>query len=374
MSELKVNSIVDANSGNTAQINGMTPTADSLQGFRNRIINGDMRIDQRNAGAAVTPTDAYTLDRWLVREDTDGAISFQQVTDAPTGFSFSGKITATAADASLTGTQRLLFGQTIEGFNTADFMFGSANAQTITLSFWVKSSLTGTFAGAVQNSGRTRSYVFNYTINAANTWEQKSVTIAGDTSGTWVGATNGVGLHLIFSLGIGPDYTGTANSWQGSQLFASSGAVSVVGTLNATWQITGVQLEAGSVATPFERRPYGTELALCQRYYYRIKAGAVGDNFNVGYCDSTTVAPLMLSFPVSMRTPPTALEQSGTAGDYTVVHAGVNTTCSSVPSFATATTDNSRVNFTVASGFTAGRGAIGRAANTSAYLAWSAEL
>ena len=300
---------------------GILGSDSQYTGFKNRIINGAMMIDQRNAGASVTVTDAYTLDRWEVREDTDGAASCQQVSDAPTGFSFSQKFTTTTADASLTTTQRFFVGQNIEGFNTADLAFGTASAQTVTLSFWVKSSLTGTFAGALQNSARSRSYVFNYTINAANAWEQKTVTIVGDTTGTWIGATNGIGLRVCFAMGIGPDYSGTANSWQSAALWASTGAVSVIGTLNATFQVTGVQLEKGSTATSFDYRPYGTELSLCQRYYCSsfsigtAPANGLSDNrgatltcFNGNYFQSNSIR-----FPVSMRTvPTTTLYNSGT--------------------------------------------------------------
>jgi hypothetical protein len=355
---------------------GLLDSNAQYYGFKNRIINGAMVIDQRNNGASVTPaSNNYTVDRWQYNGTQASKFTVQRNAGAVTppsgftnylGFTVASAVSVAASDFFVTRHH-------IEGFNVADLGWGTAGAQTVTLSFQVRSSLTGTFGGSLVNSDQNRSYPFTFTISAANTFEAKTVTILGDTSGTWL-TNNGRGITLAFNLGSGSTYSGTANTWAGALYFAPTGATSVVGTSGATFYITGVQLEKGSTATSFDYRPYGTELALCQRYYYRIKAGAVGDNFNVGYCDSTTVAPLMLSFPVSMRTPPTALEQSGTAGDYTVVHAGANTTCSSVPSFSTATTDNSRVNFTVASGFTAGRGAIGRAANTSAYLAWSAEL
>jgi hypothetical protein len=238
-------------------------------GFRNRIINGDMRIDQRNAGASVSISglvNQYTLDRWNIRNDAEGVVSVQQSTTAPTGFTNSLLYTVTTTDTSLGATQRYLIQQRIEGLNTADFGWGTANAQTVTVSFWVRSSLTGTFGGSFGNSGGTRSYPFTYSINAANTWEQKTITVAGDTSGTWL-TTNGVGLVVTWSMGSGSSNSGTAGAWAGSEFTSATGAVSVVGTLNATWFVTGVQLEAGSVATPFERRDIGRELMLCQRYY-----------------------------------------------------------------------------------------------------------
>jgi hypothetical protein len=225
-----------------------------------------MRIDQRNAGASVTVTDAYTLDRWEVRENTDGAVTAQQVTYAPTSFVNSVKITTTTADASLTSDQILRVTQPIEGLNIADLDFGTANAKTITLSFWVKGSITGTYAGVYANGSNNRSYIFTYTILAANTWEQKTVTITGDTTGTWV-TTSARGAVVTFTLGAASSYNGTANVWTGSDVRSVSGAVSVIGTLSATWQVTGVQLEVGSTATPFERRLYTNELQFCQRYY-----------------------------------------------------------------------------------------------------------
>jgi len=239
-------------------------------GFRNRIINGAMVIDQRNAGAVVTLDAAgnvtYGMDRFWAADDTDGVVTLQQITDAPSGFTNSARITITTADASLSASQYLVFSQRVEGFNVADFAFGSASAATVTLSFWVKSSLTGTFGGSLRNSAGNRSYPFTYSISAANTWEQKSITIAGDTTGTWV-TNNGIGLNIFWGLGVGSSFSGTAGSWSGSNFLSATGAVSVVGTLNATWQITGVQLEKGSTATSFDYRPYGTELQLCQRYY-----------------------------------------------------------------------------------------------------------
>jgi hypothetical protein len=237
-------------------------------GFVNRIINGDMRIDQRNAGAAVTTSSAFPVDRFSAFNSTDGAFSAQQDSSAPAGFVNSVKWTTTTADGTLTTDQNAQIFQRIEGTNVSDLGWGTASAKTVTLSFWVRSSLTGTFGGALKNSANTRSYPFTYAISVADTWEQKSVVIDGDTSGTWL-TTNGIGVTLTFGLGAGPDRSGTAGAWNSNNNNSATGAVSVIGTLNATWYITGVQLEVGSVATPFERRPYGTELALCQRYYQK---------------------------------------------------------------------------------------------------------
>jgi hypothetical protein len=295
-------------------------SSSGLYGFKNRIINGAMVIDQRNAGASVTVSDStkqYTVDRWSAFETTDGVVTAQQVSDAPTGFINSLKITTTTADSSLSANQRLQFSQDIEGLNVLDLGWGTANAKTITLSFWVKSSLTGTFGGSLANSAADRSYVFTYSIPTASTWTQISVTIAGDTSGTWL-TTNGIGIRVYFALGVGTDFQGSAGSWAGALYLAPSGAVSVIGTLNATWQLSGVQLEKGSTATSFDYRPYGTELNLCQRYAtwlpfsarsYTAVSAAYG-----GSCSyAMRTAPTFAS-PVADPTAASAITSNATAG------------------------------------------------------------
>jgi len=289
----------------TLSVNGNNISAVNSLGFRNRIINGNMVIDQRNAGASVTFTNQYLVDRWAGVEDTDGAMTAQQVSDAPAGFVNSLKFTTTTADASLAATQYASVAQFIEGYNTADLAWGSASAQTITISFWVKSSLTGTFGGSLRNNGYNRSYPFTYAISAANTWEQKTVTIAGDTSGTWATTTD-AGIRLSFGLGVGSTYSGTAGSWSSNNYITSTGATSVIGTLSATWQITGVQLEAGSVASPFERRDYGRELMMCQRYFWRSNtSNATGIGGFYGGFHTTGTFSSVAKWPVTMRAAPT---------------------------------------------------------------------
>jgi hypothetical protein len=253
-----------------------------FNGFKNRIINGAMVIDQRNAGAAVTANGSFPVDRMRIFNSSDGAFSAQQDSSAPDGFVNSVKVTTTTADGTLTGTQNLQFTQRIEGTNVADLGWGTASAAPVTLSFWVRSSLTGTFGGSLRNSAGTRSYPYTYTISVADTWEYKTVTIAGDTSGTWL-TTTGIGLIVFFGLGVGPDVSGTAGAWAGVNYLSATGAVSVIGTLNATWYVTGVQLEKGSTATSFDYRPYGTELALCQRYFEKDNAFIPFDPANTDY-------------------------------------------------------------------------------------------
>ena len=282
--------------------NSVQATAPKV-GMVNRVINGGMTIDQRNAGASVTPTDGvYTLDRWKYNLSQASKFTSQQSTIAPTGFSNSLLSTVSSA-VTIGSNDYFMFSQRIEGFNFADMNWGTANAVAVTLSFWVRSSLTGTFGGSFTNSAESRSYPFTYTISAANTWEQKTVTIAGDTSGTWVGATNGVGLKLWFGMGVGSTYSGTAGSWAGTTYFSATGATSVVGTSGATFYITGVQLEKGSTATSFDYRPYGTELVLCQRYYMQYAANVLRLDFNGA--GANYQAAQSFSLPVTMRATPT---------------------------------------------------------------------
>jgi hypothetical protein len=241
-------------------------------GFKNRIINGGMAIDQRNAGASVTPavnTNTYVVDRWLGIGNQASKFSLQQNVNSvtpPAGFSY--YLGATSLSAySVISTDYFALSQFIEGFNFADMAWGTASAQTVTLSFWVRSSLTGTFGGAIQSGNQGRAYPFSYTISSANTWEQKTITIAGDVSGTWVGATNGIGARIYWALGTGTAQQGTSGAWTASAPYSATSTVNVVGTNGATFYITGVQLEKDSVATSFDYRPYATELVLCQRYF-----------------------------------------------------------------------------------------------------------
>ena len=283
----------------------------SVTGFKNRIINGGMTISQRNGTSATTVNgnDIYTLDRFKGWASGGGVFTVTQSTTAPTGFNNSSLITVTTVDSSIAAGDNYRFAQTIEGYNIADLGFGTANASTVTLSFWVRSSITGTFGGSLYSVSGTRSYVFNYTISAANTWEQKTVTIAGDTSGTW-GTTNSYGITVYFDLGSGSNYENATGSWVAAEKFRTSGNATLISTLSSTWYVTGVQLEKGSTATSFDYRPYGTELALCQRYYQRLKPSASGSFLAAGLQRSTTSAGLVVSTPVSLRTTPTST-QSG---------------------------------------------------------------
>jgi hypothetical protein len=292
--------------------NGVTFPDSSLQAaaaspyvLKNRIINGDMRIDQRNAGASVTPANGtYTLDRWGVNQFASASkFSVQQSSTTPTGFNNSLIVTSLSAYSVAVGDIYSIF-QRIEGFNVADLGWGTANAQTVTLSFWVRSSLTGTFGGAFQNGDGDRAYPFTYTISAANTWEQKTITVAGDTTGTWL-KTNGLGLQITFGLGVGSNRSATAGSWQAGNFGSATGATSVVGTNGATWYLTGVQLEIGTSATPFERRLYNQELANCQRYYFKVDPTSSNEILGAMYNNTATRAVVTVNYHATMRVRPT---------------------------------------------------------------------
>jgi hypothetical protein len=275
-------------------------------GFRNRIINGDMRIDQRNAGASFGAINAqYSLDRWQAWSYQSGAITgvftVQQNGGSftpPDGFVNYLAVVSTYSLA-LNSTTICAISQSIEGNNFSDFAWGTANAKPITISFWVRSSLTGTFGGSLENSNGNRAYAFNYIINTANVWEQKYVTISGDTTGTWDTGTS-AGVRLSFGLGGGSGFAISPNQWRSTGAFTALDCVSVVSTAGASWCITGVQLEKGNIATPFDVRPYGTELTLCQRYFQKIS----GFLCSTGATGLNTCATSVM-FKTEMRTAPT---------------------------------------------------------------------
>ena len=297
---------------------GTITIAATATSFTNRIINGDMRIDQRNAGAQITAANlintAYMVDRWAYFSSQAAKFTAQQnAGSVTTPVGFPNYLGMTVASAVTVGaSDYFAIAQSIEGFNFADLAWGTANAKTITLSFQVYSSLTGTFGGALINSAANRSYPFSYTVSSANTWTSISVTIAGDTTGTWVGSTNGIGVSVRFGLGAGSTFSGTAGAWATGNYISPTGAVSVVGTASATFYLTSVQLEVGTVATPFERLQYGTEFALCQRYFNKLGGAATGDIVVGGYGAATGGIYTSLYYPVQMRAVPTTTTIVGT--------------------------------------------------------------
>ena len=290
-------------------INGLTSiNGGQIGGSRNKIINGAIEINQRGT-AAVAADGAMVSDRWKMTETGGGNMTFQVVADAPAGFRNSMKAIASTADDCSQAADEYTIQHRIEGNNVVDLYYGNSGAKTTTLSFWVKSSLTGNFPVGLENSASNRTHVKQYTINSADTWEKKSVTFVGDEAGTWL-ITNGIGLNLCFTLGAGTNYAGTIDSWQGSRLMRGSSSVQFMATVNATWFVTGIQLEVGSTATEFEHRGIGEELALCQRYYYQQVAGS--SDVGIAYTEAANVAQTIVTFPVTMRSTPTLVAGSGT--------------------------------------------------------------
>jgi hypothetical protein len=364
-------SIVNADISASAAI-----TLNKLSGnpsFRNRIINGDMSIDQRNAGASVTPSSGaftYTLDRWSGYASQSSKYTVQQNAGSvtkPAGFTNYLGVTSSSA-YSVISSDLFVITQPIEGLNVADLGFGTANAKTVTVSFWVRSSLTGTFGGSLLNSAGNRSYPFTYTINSANTFEFKTITINGDTSGTWL-TTNGIGIYLSFGIGVGSTYSGTASAWAGSQFWSATGATSVIATSGATLYITGVQLEAGTGATDFEFLPYDVSLAKCQRYGLIVLNGA--GSFGLGCSVTTTQFLPIIGHPVTMRTTPTLTYSSGSY--YAVNQTGGNTIFTTIA----LNQQNTRETMFTCTGATftrAGDAGVAFAYTSSAYIFLSAEL
>jgi hypothetical protein len=326
-----------SNARELAELGGSYGTG-GFVGMKNRIINGDMRIDQRNAGASVTfdTTNKFVTDRFFGFGNV-GTTTSQQSTTAPTGFNNSLLVTQSTG-GSVVSSSYLALNHRIEGFNFADLGWGLASARTITLSFWVRSSITGTFSVAFLNSATNRSYVTEYSINSANTWEQKTITIAGDTSGTWV-TNNGVGVSIIWNLGYGSNFTtATLDAWAGSAKYGSTTATtSFATTSGATFYITGVQLEKGSTATSFDYRPYGTELQLAQRYYQFSNV----DNQWVGNTTSSGAYYARTYLSTTMRTNPTVvLTNVGASGFPTTAGSAVGI---QLNSFESVRTSNSSV-------------------------------
>jgi hypothetical protein len=298
---------------------GTVLTGSTTTGFKNRLINGEMDIDQRNNGASITFNDGvFPVDRWTTVATQSSKGTIQQNAGAvtpPAGFTNYLGFTSSSAYSVLTG-DAFAIQQRIEGLNVSDLAWGTASAATVTLSFWVRSSLTGTFGGSVSNSAQNRSYPFTYTITAANTWELETVTIPGDTSGTWL-TTNGIGARINLGLGAGATFSGTAGAWSGSTLFSATGAVSVVGTNGATFYATGAQFEKGTQATSFDFRDYGRELIMCQRYY-EVKTPDASGYTVVSYpYNAFTAGWYYWFFKVNKRANPTI-----TGTGYTVAHPG----------------------------------------------------
>jgi len=282
-------------------------------GRRNLIINGAMNVSQRGTSAVTIPynDETYVVDRFCHYESGSGAFTAQQVADAPAGFVNSLKITVTTSDTSVGSGEYYWTQQQIEGYQTIPLAWGTSDAKPLTISFWVKSSVTGTFGAALSNGAFNYGYPFTYDINSANTWEYKTLTVVGPTAGTWP-TNNTRSLRIYFDHGSVDTYASAYNGqWVSAGRNNATGGVDLINTLNATWQITGIQLEVGP-ATPFEHRSYGEELALCKRYLQKIRTGVeAGFGMYHSYTASSAYAPIQL--PVTMRATPTAVITDGNA-------------------------------------------------------------
>jgi hypothetical protein len=256
-----------------------------------------MVIDQRNAGAAVTTSGSFVVDRWFFNNVSDGTLSVQQSTDVPSGqgFNYSLKMTATVGDASIGAAQYCNLQHRIEGYNFADMGFGASGASTVTLSFWVKASVVGNYSVALYNSAENRINPQQFSVSVANTWERKTITYTGDTTGTWL-TTNGIGANVTFYPALGSNFVGAAG-WNAGGTFGVTGQSNAIASNGNIFAITGVQLEKGSTATSFDYRPYGTELQLCQRYFYNLTNCAAS-------AASTSKIEFHYQHPVPMRGTP----------------------------------------------------------------------
>jgi hypothetical protein len=360
--------------------NGVTFPDSSLQaaaaspfGLKNRIINGDMVISQRNGTSTISidNTERFVVDRFLIRSNASGlSATSQQSTTVPNNF-VNSMIVSVTTGGTIAAATRGYIQQRIEGFNVSDLGWGSSAALTVTLSFWVRSSKTGTFSGALQNDPAlgNRSYVFTYSISSANTWEQKKVTIAGDTTGTWY-TNNLTGINLMFDLGNGSDLrTATTGSWVAGDYRGANSSVNIFDTSGATFFLTGVQLERNTTATPFEWLPISTELALCQRYYWQQNFTQTVNRYGTGLgTGGTSVDGIIITLPTTMRTSPTATVSNiglfdGTS-TYTISSLGSNY---STPVVLSCIANSS-------SSITAGKAVQLYAINSSAVLAVTAEL
>ena len=274
--------------------------------FRNIIINGDMSIAQRTTSTVTinSGTIQYGIDRFGARGmSSAGVFTIEQSNDAPTNFVNSFKATVTTADSSIASNATYRVVQHIEGNMIRNLNWGTAQAQDVTLSFKVKSSLTGTFGGAIINGDYDRFYNFSYTISSANTWTDVSVTIDGDTSGTWP-TNNTLALRLSLSLGAGSGEVGSAGSWGTATYEGVTGQTNLIATNGATWQITGVQLEAGTPASDFEFLPHDVNLRRCQRYYF-LKASGSSQDLGIATYYSSSDLRGSFGFPTTMRATPT---------------------------------------------------------------------
>jgi len=354
----------------------LSSTDGVVLGRRNLLINGGMRVHQR--AGTITLTNAaltYTLDRMSFYKNHAGANTVEQSTDTPVGLGFTNslKFTTTSADSSVAATDRVAMIYRMEGYDAASLEFGTANAKTITISFYVKSSITGTHGGAVGNGSDNRAYPFTYTISSADTWERKSITIAGDTTGTW--ATNNTrSLQIAWGLGVGSQFSGTAGAWEAADRNSATGATTgVLTTVNATWFITGIQLEVGSSASDFEHRPFAEELNSCYRYFYKIIRTDPYGEFLVIRTYSSTQGTGVMILPVPMRVQPTFTSTTPISGNFSY---GMSVLGFSTSDSGNASTSHRLATHNAVGAFTANGAAVVQKANNTdpIFMQYDSEL
>jgi len=361
---------IQSESMNLADDYTFTGTVSGASSPDNLVVNGAMEISQRGSsftgfGAAVN----YGLDRFGFYHSSDGAFTVSQETSiVPTDFTHALKVLITTADASIAAGQRLILFTKLEGNRVSHLNWGTSDAKAVTLSFWVRSSVTGTHGGAFGNGSDNRNYPFTYTISTADTWERKTITVAGDQTGTWA-TDNTNGLQIVWGLGVGSTYSGSAGAWAAGDKNSATGATtSVLGTTNATWYLTGVQLETGSNASDFHHRSYADTIRECLRYYYRIERNNAWGEFMLLRAYSTTNGTCgAVQLPVPMRASPT-LSCTSPSGNFAY----------SVTAITGGTADalNKQMEVNVTGAFTANGAAVIQKDNNSdvVYIDFTAEL
>ena len=359
---------IDGSLGSLSNIQTSALNGGAIAGFRNRIINGDMRITQRGTSFPAA-TNSVNLDRWQWGKSGAMVCTVSQSTDVPDStFQSSYKVDVTTADFSISSTEYAIVIQRIEGYDVRDLI-----GTTFTLSFWVKSPKTGTHCVGFRNESQDRSFIKEYSVAVANTWEYKTITVPGGliTSGGW-NWTNGAGLEVSFALATGLTYRTAANSWATGNFLATSNQVNVMDSTANDFFLAGVQLEVGSSATPFERRPIGTELALCQRYFWSSST-AQGYPIGSGQAFGASTAGYVVALPVPMRS---IFVTAGANNLYATSAGGGNVLFNTVVGVLVADTSKLYISLGGASSLTAGHGSlllIGTA-GVNGSLSLSAEL
>ena len=375
---------VTVTSGNLTGISSVSTTNLTVNGNaypnagplsnRNLIINGSMQVAQRGTSDTGFTSSSYMADRFRINVSNMGTWDGANSSTSPSGFTNSCRFDCTTADASPAAADFVNFKQIFEGQNLQHLKYGTASAESLTLSFWVRSNKTGTYTVELDRENADFNSI-SYSISSADTWEYKTVTFSGLTSSS-IPNDNTEGLKINWWLGGGSNYssgTQTNNTWHTTTANRlASGQVNLADSTSNEWYITGVQLETGSVATPFEHRSYGDELARCQRYYYKLSA-ASNDRYFMGLAENSTVFYGVMHSPVTMRTDPT-LETSGTATHFKLAYS-TDTTCNALPTLANSTQNTALIGGAiVASGLTANQAVMLASNSASSYLALTAEL